>query len=415
MAPPQQHRGSGRSAGNKDGRSRDVLPGPKNPPWCCNCGEDHNWACRIRCKGCGGKAPQTVFNKATAAAGQAPNRSAVGRQQSSGAAPGCPTQSSRDAKVRLELEALRKENEALKKLARAPVRPATAVGTAKDVADSSDDTAMGGAAEELAKQIKDQRAKIKALERTDEIVKNEMGHIFEVRFNEAAALLDELLQRKQQAKPVDVQLKAALHNRDRCARNKERHAEAVVQMLQEQTEVAAKLLALQKAAGAALADLATAEEAIRRLQAAPATAPAVPVPVGPMVLSLEVANKLQAWVDGAGSVPPDFIDALTFAFNSAFTKPPGAVPAAGAQIAQAGVNSAEAAAPAAGTRAAAAEAAAAAEMAAADAGAEEAHARQAAARTVVASVAAETGGKGGKGCGRSERLDHPYAAASNLG
>ena len=383
-----------------------MLPGPKNPPWCCNCGEDHNWACRIKCKGCGGKAPQTVFNKATAAAGQAPNRSAVGRQQSSGAAPGCPTQSSRDAKVRLELEALKKENEALTKSARAPVRPATAVGTAKDVADSSDDTAMGGAAEELAKQIKDQRAKIKALERTADIVKHEIGRIFEVRLDDANALLEELLQRKQQAKPLDVQLKAALHNRDRCARNKERHAEAVVQMLQEQTEVAAKLLALQKAAGAALAELATAEEAIRRLQAAPAAAPAVPVPAGPMVLSLEEADKLQAWVDGA--CPPDIINAFTFAFNSAFTKPPGAVLAAGAQIAQAGVNSAEAAAPAAAE-------AAAAEMAAADAGAEEAHARQAAARTVVASVAAETGGKGGKGCGRSERLDHPYAAASNLG
>ena len=375
MAPPQQHRGSGRSTGNKDGRSRDVLPGPKNPPWCCNCGEDHNWACRIRCKGCGGKAPQTVFNKATAAAGQAPNRSAVGRQQNSGAAPGCPTQSSRDAKMRLELEALKKENEALKKSARAPVRPATAVGTAKDVADSSDDTAMGGAAEELAKQIKDQRAKIKALERTDEIVKNEMGHIFEVRFNEAAALLDELLQRKQQAKPVDVQLKNALHNRDRCVRNKERTAEAVVQMLQEQSEVAANLLALQKAAGAAQAELASAEAEIRRLQAAPAAVPAGHAPAGPVAFTIEEANYAQNFIDELREnkiLPPLFVETVAFAFNNTYTKPPGAVPpAAGGQAAQGCCTEAEAAA----VDARAAEAAAA--LAAADAGAEEAQARAA--------------------------------------
>ena len=106
----QQRKRLGRVGACKDEQGSEVLPGPKTPLWCCQCGESNNWACRIRCKGKGRNrsAPQSVINKARAAAKQ---QAASGN----GAwAPPCRTQSGRPTKERLECEALKKEIEAIK-------------------------------------------------------------------------------------------------------------------------------------------------------------------------------------------------------------------------------------------------------------------------------------------------------------
>ena len=46
----------------------DVLYGPRAPEWTCQCGEDANWASRIRCKACAKPAPTRVVQAAKAAA-----------------------------------------------------------------------------------------------------------------------------------------------------------------------------------------------------------------------------------------------------------------------------------------------------------------------------------------------------------
>ena len=106
----QQRKRTGRVWTGWDEKSSEVLPGPKTPLWCCQCGESNNWACRIRCKGkgCNRSAAQSVINKARADAKQ---QAASGN----GAwAPPCRTQSGRPTKERLECEALKKEIEAIK-------------------------------------------------------------------------------------------------------------------------------------------------------------------------------------------------------------------------------------------------------------------------------------------------------------
>ena len=137
--------------------------------------------------------------------------------------------------------------------------------------------------------------------------------------------------------------------------------------MREQAELEAKLVAFRKAAGEAAANLASAEADYKRLQdlqAQPARAPAVPplvhdapaghVPAGPIAVSVEDANQVQAVLDGmcaSGKIPPQLVDAFVFAVNRTFIKPPGALPpASGGHAVHAGVNEDEAAAAAAATR-----------------------------------------------------------------
>ena len=291
-----------------------MLPGPKTPLWCCQCGESNNWACRIRCKGkgCNRSAAQSVINKARAAAKQ---------QAASGygawTTP-CPTQSGRPSKERLECEALKKEIEAIKKAikAQAPLQQ-MAEGSSSDE-DASDD-ATEGAAKGLAARIKDQRARINKMERADQAIKDAWGAIsWAAKVDTERAELAALQQQSREAKPLDVQLKGALQHRSRCERQLEQAAEAVEQTLREQAELATKLAAFKLASREATTNLATAEEECKRLQEwhaqrvlGPVDLPRVlntnagVIRVGPIAVTAEEAVEVQAVLDGMlGRIPP---------------------------------------------------------------------------------------------------------------
>ena len=354
----QQRQHNGRSVGSKDDQGREVLPGPKKPVWCCACGEGNNWASRIKCKGCNRNAPQSVVNRAKAAAKQ---RAA---SDSGPRAPPCPTQSSRPTKEHLEYEALKKECEALKKTlkSQATLQPTAGGGEVGGAEEASDDAAMDSAAEDLAARIKAQRARVSKMEHADQDLKDVWGKMqWAVKMETEKAALADVQQRSREAKPLDVQLKSALQHRNRCERHKEHTAEAVERTMREQAALEAKLVAFRKAAGEAAANLASAEADYKRLQdlqAQPARAPAVPplvhdapaghVPAGPIAVSVEDANQVQAVLDGmcaSGKIPPQLVDAFVFAENTTFIKPPGALPpASGGHAVHAAVNEDEAAA-----------------------------------------------------------------------
>jgi hypothetical protein len=46
------------------GSGEENLDGPRTPYWGCHCGCDGNWACRVRCRQCGGDAPTKVVQAA---------------------------------------------------------------------------------------------------------------------------------------------------------------------------------------------------------------------------------------------------------------------------------------------------------------------------------------------------------------
>ena len=170
---PQQRQRQQKQHGQDD-RGRELLPGPRSPHWGCSaCGEDANWACRLFCKGCKRSAPQSVINKAKAAAKQ---------QAASGSGPRtppCPTKSSRPTKEQLEHEALKVENLALRQSrdhykSKVAEQAAARAGLAAAVdgnqpASQADDESMEQS-EDIRAQIKVQRAKVKALERAEEVV-----------------------------------------------------------------------------------------------------------------------------------------------------------------------------------------------------------------------------------------------------
>jgi len=59
---------AGAAAGRaSSGTERVVLRGPRRPEWSCSCGAAGNWACRVRCLGCGTAAPQRIAQAARAA------------------------------------------------------------------------------------------------------------------------------------------------------------------------------------------------------------------------------------------------------------------------------------------------------------------------------------------------------------
>ena len=91
----------------------DVLAGPKFPLWgCSRCGQDGNWASRIRCRGCGNGASQKVVTAAKAAAARAKQEKPQGgggaqRRQPSASDGG---QSKAIRELQSEIAALKKSN-----------------------------------------------------------------------------------------------------------------------------------------------------------------------------------------------------------------------------------------------------------------------------------------------------------------
>ena len=259
---PQQRQRQQKQHGQDD-RGREMLPGPRSPHWGCSaCGEDANWACRLFCKGCKRSAPQSVINKAKAATKQ---------QAASGSGPRtppCPTKSSRPTKEQLEHEALKVENLALRQSrdhykSKVAEQAAARAGLAAAVdgnqpASQADDESMEQS-EDIRAQIKVQRAKVKALERTEEVVKCEMGHTFDVRLDAAKELLGELLQRNQQAKPMDAQLEAAKQSRIRCQKAQEAADAGLEQARAALEQAQAAVLLAEKAAAATAAECTRAK------------------------------------------------------------------------------------------------------------------------------------------------------------
>jgi len=107
---------------------KDVLPGPKSPVWGCSCGEAHNWASRLKCRGCSKAAPAAVRARAQAAAKDVEGK---------GSAAGSAGQASRLAKLEAELKGLKAENKALR----------SATGSAEASGGAEADAAEGGKAE----------------------------------------------------------------------------------------------------------------------------------------------------------------------------------------------------------------------------------------------------------------------------
>ena len=88
----------------------DVLAGPKFPLWgCSKCGQDGNWASRVRCRGCGNGASQKVVAAAKAAAARAkPQGGGGGQRRQPNASDGGQSKAIRE--LQAEIAALKKSS-----------------------------------------------------------------------------------------------------------------------------------------------------------------------------------------------------------------------------------------------------------------------------------------------------------------
>ena len=110
--PPVRNSVGGHGKSGVRGERQEVLAGTKTPHWACGmCGELHNWASRVVCRGCRRDAPGHVLHRALAAADRVvaqPGRSRGGGASGAGdkvqAAVAAAEKKAKAAEARAELE-----------------------------------------------------------------------------------------------------------------------------------------------------------------------------------------------------------------------------------------------------------------------------------------------------------------------
>ena len=221
--------------GWKTNKNGDVLRGPKTPLWCCGCGEDANWASRLRCRTCGRDAPARIrasAQKADKEAKLVPKGSPQPMPQGKWAS-GAP-ESGRFQKLEARLKTLEAENKLL--------RDASKVSSTDvvELDDDADDLACAvGRNPKLVQEVLDATIKAYGAESTEA--------------KEKAAELESLRETHRLAKPVSVQLRAAERRIDRQRKSVEKAkadaiaaGEAVRAAQTASTEADSKLAKLEK-------------------------------------------------------------------------------------------------------------------------------------------------------------------------
>ena len=187
-------------AGRNGTHDGAVLRGPKSPFWGCGCGEDGNWASRIRCRACGTDAQariRTAAQKADKEIQLSPKKST--QQQPRGdwskGAPG----NERLQKLEARLKSVEAENKRLRGASRGTSAHAVVVED-----DAEEASAAGGPDPQLVQEV------------LDSIIKAYGAESQEAK--DKTAELESLREVRRLAKPASVQLRVAERRVDRQRR-----------------------------------------------------------------------------------------------------------------------------------------------------------------------------------------------------
>jgi len=262
--------------GRRGDMGRDeVLLGTRNPHWGCNCGRagaNENWACRIKCRGCGRPAPEGISRKAKAEDAKAREAKKDADKGKGGGRPAGGGGGDKVTALERELRELKaRVKEQDEELAEAKAHGA------------GGDDAMGVGDDPLGEAVGKARAALKAVKDVPEAGRAYLAGGYEKCLAERQADLDKALAARRASNPLDKQLESAEAYKARRLKKVEEEKELLAERQAEADEAAARLeeqkkeLAdAQKKAAEAAAEVAelAARYAAERNAAAPHPLPA---------------------------------------------------------------------------------------------------------------------------------------------